>query len=102
MLPLSRRCQSQSEFTHTDYSPTGTLAQTIPFSSAKRRGRVQVRRKNDSEQIFYLSKTLWTNEAGLGRIMLTKAAIEALVVVYDPATAKEQTLHLPDVSTNRS
>lgn len=32
--------------------------------------------------------------------MLTKAAIEALEVVYDPATAKEQTLQLPDVSSN--
>lgn len=67
-----------------------------PLPDAKRRGRVQVRRKNDSEQIFYLSKTLWTNEAQSGRIMLTKAAIEALEVVYDPATAKEQTLQLPD------
>ncbi|KAG9027963.1 hypothetical protein FS837_004019 [Tulasnella sp. UAMH 9824] len=69
------------------------------FPKARRRGRIQVRKKAEEGPICYLSKKLWNNSDQSGRVILTQAAIQALEVEYDPLLTKSQTLHIPDVST---
>ncbi|KAG8917244.1 hypothetical protein FRC01_002587, partial [Tulasnella sp. 417] len=78
----------------TQYPRGGPNALQLP--NARRRGRVQVHRRNNPGPMYYLSKTLFTEEDQLGRITLTMAAVEALEVDYDPATATQQTLQIPD------
>lgn len=75
--------------------PRNAPSRSLP-PNAKRRGRIQVCRKNDTGPCYYLSKRLCTDATELGRVVLTMAAVEALEVEYDPATAKPQTLQIPD------